>query len=143
MERKLLWKFNIIDLILIAVIGLGLIALIYKLTWGQPSDETQAYLFTYVCESAPEEVYRDIQPGAFCSNAETGHSLGKLTNLVLSDIPDSNKKKQGVFITTLEGAPGEHGVLVEDVTYLKGKELQLVVDDSMFFVYLSDIQGIE
>lgn len=143
MERKLLWKFNIIDLILIAAIVLGLIALVYKLTWGQPSDETEAYLFTYVCDSAPAEVYQDIQPGALCSDAEMGHSLGKLTNLILSDIPDNDKCKQGIFITALNGKPGEHGVLVEDVTYLKGKTLRLVVDDSVFSVYLSDIQTVK
>lgn len=143
MERKLLWKFNIIDLILIAVVGLGLIALVYKLTWGQSSDETEAYLFTYVCESAPAEVYQGIQSGALCSDAEAGHSLGKLTNLILSDIPEDAKCKQGIFITALNGKPAEHGVLVEEVTYLKGKTLQLVVDDSVFSVYLSDIQTVE
>lgn len=143
MERKLLWKFNIIDLILIGVILLSLITLLYKLTWGQSADESEAYLFTYVCESAPAEVYQGISSGALCSDGEMGHSLGKLTNLILADIPDDDTHKQGIFITTLNGKAGEHGVVVEDVTYLKGKELQLVVDNSVFSVYVSDIQSVK
>lgn len=143
MERKIIWKFNIIDLILIAVVGLSLLALVFKLTWGKPSDNTEAYLFTYVCDSAPTEVYQGLASGSLCKDAKTGTSLGKLTNLILTEIPNNDKQKQGVFISALEGAKGEHGVLVDDVTYLKGQELELVVDDSVFSVYLSQIQIIE
>ena len=143
MERKIIWKLNIIDLILIAVVGLSLIALVFKLTWGKPSDDTKAYLFTYVCDSAPAEVYQGLESGSLCRDAETGTALGKLTNLIVNEIPNNDKQKQGVFISALEGAKGEHGVLVDDITYLKGQELKLVVDDSVFSVYLSQIQTIE
>ena len=143
MERKLLWKFNIIDLVLLGVIALSLIALCYKIIWGQDAKDSQTFLFTYICTSAPEEVYQGIVAGAECSDGEFGVSLGKLTNLTLSDIPEEPKQKQGVFITALNGEEGVHGVSVEDVLYLKGKECKLVVEDSVFLVYLSDIQKID
>lgn len=143
MERKLIWKFNIIDLILIGVVILSLVALVYKLTWGRDSNDEQAFLFTYVCASAPAEVYDGIATGTECSDGDYGNSLGKLTNLTLSDIPGDDRNKEARFMAAVSGKLGDHGVTVGDVLYLKGKECNLVVGDSVFSVYLSDMQPVE
>lgn len=142
MERKIFWKLNLIDLILIAVVALSLFALIYKLTWGN-NEEQNAYLFTFVCDSAPVEVYHGIETGTPCSDGDAGTALGNLTQLTLLDIPDDTNRKQGIFMLGLNGIQGEHGVTVEDVLYLKGKRLSLIAGDSVFSVYLSDMQRLE
>lgn len=142
MERKLLWKFNIIDLILIGIVLLSLFALVYKFSHGS-NDEQQAYLFTFVCEEAPLEIYHGIETGFTCSNGDTGESLGNLTHLMLSDIPDDDRHKQGVFTVALNGIPNEHGVTVEDSLYLKGMQISLMAGDSLFSVYLSEMQPVE
>ena len=142
MERKIFWKLNIIDIILIAVVVLSLFALVYKLTRDN-NDDPSSYLFTFVCDSAPAEVYDGIETGTPCSDGDAGVGLGNLTGLTLSDIADDASHKQGVFTVGLNGIQGEHGVTVEDVLYLKGKCLNLIAGDSVFSVYLSDMQVLE
>ena len=142
MERKIFWKLNIIDILLIAVVVLSLFALIYKLTHGN-NDDLSAYLFTFVCDSAPIEVYDGIEAGTACSDGDAGVALGNLTRLVLSDIAGDDSHKQGIFTVGLNGIQGEHGVTVDDILYLKGKCLNLIAGDSVFSVYLSDMQLLE
>lgn len=142
MDRKILWKFNIVDLMLIAVILIGAIALIYNLVSGSGSEE-EPFLFTYICRSAPNEAFDGIDKGVMCMDGDYGSSLGKLTNADISEIKDDEYNKQAVFVSALSGVKTEHGVTVGDVLYLKGKELNLVVGDSVFSVYLSDMANIE
>ena len=143
MERKIFWKFNIIDLILIGIIAVSLFALLYKVTWGKEKDRTETYQFTYTCQSAPSETFTGITPGLVCSDGDYGSSLGKLADVNASGIEGDDRNWQATFTAKVEGRKGEHGVTVGDVLYLKGKSFSLVVGDSMFAVYLSDIQPLE
>ena len=143
MEKKILWKFNIIDLILIGVIIIGLIALIYNITWGGGDNDDEPFLFTYVCRLAPNEALEGISQGDLCMDGDYGNSLGKLTDISCSEIKDDTQNQQAVFVSALTGIKTEHGVTIDDVLYLKGKEFNLVVGDSVFSVYLSDIKSLK
>ena len=49
LSKKIIWKFNIIDLLLIFIIVLSIAALIYKSAWGKKNSEYRTYTVTYVC----------------------------------------------------------------------------------------------
>lgn len=142
MEKKIFWKFNIIDLVLIAIVIVGLIALIYNFAYGGNHDE-ETYLITYTCQSAPNEAFDGISVGAGCMDGDNGTKLGKLTDVRISDIQDDDKNRQAVFVTAVNCVKSEHGVSISNALYLKGKELSLVVADSVFSVYLSDIRSLK
>lgn len=143
MERKIFWKFNIIDLLLISIILIGLIVLVYKVTLGRESDKTTNYLFSYTCQSAPSEAFNGVVTGLDCSDGDYGNSLGQLTAINISDIENDNQNKRATFVTLIKGKEMEHGVAIDETLYLKGKELNLIIGDSVFRVYLSNIQSLQ
>lgn len=170
MEKKIFWKFNIIDILLLAIIIISLIALIYKITWGKSSGETRAYTFTYVCDSAPRTLAEQLQTGAACADGENGTELGQLISAEMEEIaiptataeatadldeqnetdsseptstPAPTTPPENVKVTLqseLEGKAVTHGVEVEDILYLKGKSLSLIVDQTLLNVYIADIE---
>lgn len=143
MEKKIFWKFNIVDLALIAVIIIGLAAMIYGFVKGDDKRDTETFLITYTCRSAPNEALDGIESGAECMDGDYGNSLGKLTDIRRYEIKDDSLNQQVVFVTAVNGIKSEHGVTINDVLYLKGKELNLVAADSVFSVYLSGIQELK
>lgn len=143
MDRKILWKFNIVDVILIAIILISIFVLIFRASTTKESDKTISYLFTYTCQSAPREAYDGLSSGMSCSDGDYGNSLGQLTALNVIDIENDSNNKSASFSTVLKAKPEEHGVSTEEVLYLKGKELKLIIGDSVFDVYLSGIQALE
>lgn len=173
MYKKIFWKFNIIDILLLIILTISIIALIYKLTWGKSSGETHEYTFTYVCTTAPRELTENLQIGAPCADGDTGTDLGTLsfseTEVLPAQIPaptatrNSRNEDENVSSTAtpttaptqapdtvklilrseLEGRSVEHGVEIEDALYLKGKTIHLIVDQTIFDVYIADIKQYE
>lgn len=139
MEKKLIWKFNIIDLLIIAIVALSLIALIYKLTWGS-GEEKGSFEFTYVCSEAPAELLYSVKRGDICIDGDSGSSLGKISDVRAEILPDSPDKGKAVFKASAKGAKTEHGITINDNIYLKGKTLNLIIGDSVFEVYISDMK---
>ena len=76
-------KFNIIDILLIALIFLSLISLLYKLTWGS-SEKYQSYEFVYICDSAPSELADSVSAKSKCADGDTGENLGEVIRAVLA-----------------------------------------------------------
>lgn len=140
MERKIFWKFNIVDLALIAIIIIGLAALVYGLVRDSGGQDEGTFLITYTCRTAPNEALDGIESGAECMDGDYGNSLGKLTDIKQYEIKDDDQNRKVVFVAAVKGIKSEHGVTIGDVLYLKGKELNLVAADSVFSVYLSDIR---
>lgn len=143
MEKKIFWKFNIIDLLLIGILAVSVIALLYKITWGKQADETESFLFTYVCQSAPSETFQGIAPGLSCTDGDYGNSLGELTSVQNQELENDSQNQRCIFISQVEGKKNTHGVMVNEVLYLKGKSFNLVIGDSIFPVYLSEIQTLQ
>ncbi len=143
MGKKLIWKFNIIDLILIGLLLVSLIALTYKLIWGRDSNNAEPYYITCICNESPGEILNGVGSGMPCSDGDYGTGIGNLLSLSVSDIQDNPQAKRGVFVVEAEASREEHGIKVGDVLYLKGKEFNLIIGDSVFAVYLSDIQPVK
>lgn len=143
MDRKIFWKLNIMDLLLIGILAISIFALIYKITWGSKADKTESYLFTYVCQSTPKETLSGIAQGMACTDGDYATELGALTAMH-EDVIDGNPDQRRVtFSSCLKGKKNTHGVTVNEVLYLKGKNFNLVIGDSIFSVYLSDIRPLE
>lgn len=91
LSKKIVWKLNIIDLLLLAVIALSICALIYKATWGDDS-ERRDYEISYVCESVPIEILDGLTEGMECSDYAGGADLGvfkRVDYTVLEDIENT------------------------------------------------------
>ncbi len=140
MNRKLIWKFNIIDLLLLAIFLVCLLALVYKLAWGKNTEDTETFLFTCVCPSAPAEILEGLETGLPCMDGDYGNTLGTLTHLQQHPAEDDPSRQLVTFSFRVEGKKADHGVLAEDTLYLKGKNFSLVIEDSIFSVYLSKIE---
>ena len=143
MDRKIFWKFNIVDIILIAIILISIFVLLFRASTTKESNKNISYLFTYTCQNAPKEAYDGLSTGMSCSDGDYGNSLGQLTAFNVMDIENDLNSKSASFTTVLKAKPEEHGVSTEEVLYLKGKELKLIIGDSVFDVYLSGIQALE
>lgn len=143
MERKIFWKFNLIDLLLMGMLAISLFALIYKFTWGKDRDKTEDYLFTYVCTAAPQEIFSEIVPGVSCSDGDYGSSLGTLRQVQTSAIEGDTQNLRAVFTCETKGKKAEQGITVGNVVYLKGKRLNFVAGNAVFSVYLSNIQPLK
>ena len=139
MHKKIFWKFNIIDIALMVIIGLSVLALVYKATFGNDNDQLQSYSITYVCEASPVEVLDSVAPGESCVDGDYGTELGALQSVSV-DKGDGGKTGKAVFVSQVDGEGSEHGVTVGDVRYLKGKRFNLIVGDAIFNVYISDIK---
>lgn len=139
MDKKIIWKFNIIDLIILGVIFFSLVALLYKLTLGS-GDETQAFEFTCICDEAPSELVYNLQTDAECIDGSAGETLGSIIWVNCDAISETTDKVKGTFILKTNGTKTKHGISVNDTVYLKGSVFPLVIGDTMFQVYVSDIK---
>ena len=141
MDRKIIWKFNIIDLIIIAILALSLTALLYRLAWG--GGENQEFEITYVCDEASLDLLRDIRSGSLCADGDLGTDLGSVSGCLFEPLPDSSDKGKATIKAVVEGEKSEHGTTIDDVSYLKGKDLNLIIDDAVFKVYIANIIAVE
>ena len=200
LQKKIIWKLNIIDLLLIVIILLSILALIYKSVSGSGDEsEYREYTLTYVCESAPIRLFDTINQGELCIDGATGEEVGDLADFEVTPIfeyvptapetpeptPDEEDEEEisensdeentdnenaedsengdnedrraskntptpkptpeptrtkAVFTTTVEAAKAEHGIRINKNVYLIGQSMQLVIGNTVFDVYISDMQ---
>lgn len=177
LQKKIVWKLNIIDLLLLTIILLSLIALIYKSVWGKQTAEYKPYSMTFVCESTPIELLDKVNSDETCIDGLLGAELGVVTSINSTPIFDNSSsiysenflnsndndngqtnnnrqlsqtptprpsaepvRARATFVVSVEGAQTEHGVRVEQSVYLMGQTTQIVIGDTIFDVYLSDIK---
>lgn len=204
LQKKIIWKLNIIDLLLIVIILLSILALIYKSVSGSGDEsEYREYTLTYVCESAPIRLFDTINQGELCIDGATGEEVGELADFEVTPIfeyvpapetpeptPDEEDEEEisentdeentdeentdeenaedpesgdnedrsvkkntptprptpeptrakAVFTTTVEAAKAEHGIRINKNVYLIGQSMQLVIGNTVFDVYISDMQ---
>lgn len=139
--KRVVKKFNIIDILLIILIFLSLVSLLYKLTMGNDA-KYQSYEFVYVCDNAPIELIGTISVDSKCADADTGDNLGKVTE-VITDNGDNTSARSNVRIKVkTNGFESEHGVTIGNTVYLKGKRLNLIVGDTVFDAYISEINSL-
>lgn len=138
MNRKLIWKFNIIDLIIIAIVLLSLFALVYRMVSGN-GEEKRSYTLTYICEDAPTNLLYEIQNGEACADGDTSTKLGAVTEVSFSDNSEDNRSSAAIR-AEVEGYKTDHGITVGETVYLKGMPINLIVGDSVFEVYIGDIE---
>lgn len=164
LSKKIVWKLNIIDLLLLAIIFLSICALVYKATWGG-DDDYRTYEVSYVCENIPIEILNGLQSEMECSDYDSGSDLGILkrvdyTPIVEQAVSVDNERDdndddessptpkptkepayaRGVLITEVEGAKAEHGVKTEGIVLLKALKLDLIVGDTVLNVYVNEIK---
>lgn len=139
MDRKLFWKFNIIDLILIALVMFSLLALVYKITIGNGEGE-KSYEFICVCESGVYDLLNGINEGEVCADADLGTELGTVAWKNVEQNQSIPEKARGAIGVSVTAKGMEHGVNIGDSLYLKGQKIQLIVGDSVFDTYISDIK---
>ena len=122
-------KFNIIDILLIALIFLSLISLLYKLTWGS-SEKYQSYEFVYICDSAPSELADSVSAKSKCADGDTGENLGEVISADIYGIDGTPDRSRIQIRVKTNG----------NTVYLKGKKLNLIVGDTVFETYISEIK---
>lgn len=132
-------KFNIIDILLIALIFLSLISLLYKLTWGS-SEKYQSYEFVYICDSAPSELADSVSAKSKCADGDTGENLGEVVSADIYGIDGTPDRSRIQIRVKTNGYESDHGVAVGNTVYLKGKKLNLIVGDTVFETYISEIK---
>lgn len=137
--RTAVKKFNIIDILLITLIFLSLISLVYKLTWGG-GEKYQSYEFVYVCEDAPNELINSVSDGLKCADGDTGENLGEVMYADIHGGDGSSGRSDAEIRVRTNGYESEHGVAVGNTVYLKGKKLNLIVGDTVFEAYISEIK---
>lgn len=195
LQKKIIWKLNIIDLLLIIIIALSIAALIYKSVSGGDDSEYRNYNLTFVCESAPIGLFDTIDSDRLCIDGGTGEEIGELRDFEITPIveyappiaaqptaePDENEdenvsedeeadnenaedeendrenreerrstprpsptpeptRAKAVFNITSEAAKAEHGIRINKNVYLLGQSMQLVIGDTVFDVYISNME---
>lgn len=113
LSKKIIWKFNIIDLLLIFIIVLSIAALIYKSAWGKKNSEYRTYTVTYVCDNTPIELIDKVHEGDICVDSSNGNEIGELVDLSYTPIaeegfkaPRNTENKEIIMmITRTEQAP--------------------------------------
>ncbi len=200
LQKKIIWKLNIIDLLLIVIILLSILALIYKSVSGSGDEsEYREYKLTYVCESAPIRLFETINQGELCIDAATGDEVGELSDFEVTPLfeyipsapetlesvsedendeeisedsdedstddenaedsensEDSERRSKkntptprptpeptrakAVFTAAVDAAKAEHGIRINKNVYLIGQSMQLVIGNTVFDVYISDMQ---
>ena len=152
--KKIFGVLNIVDIILIFVIIMAVIMGIYKFTASDdaPSRGTDNAVLTFVCESIPESVIKDIAEGQHAADHTTGASLGEVTSASVGGAMVYHPNSEGVL--TLSGKPGykainiktsvtgtkmPNGFMSDDALYLAGQSLMLRVGDALLPVYIAEI----
>ena len=139
--NNIIRKFNIIDILIVSVLVLGILALFYKLVTGS-TDKTEVFEFTYICDESPITLLDGIQENENCVDADLGTELGTLLSVKTDILDENNTLGSAVIVTKTEGEASEHGIEVENSIYLKGKKINLIIGNSVFEVYLSDIKNV-
>ena len=192
LQKKIIWKLNIIDLLLIIIIALSIAALIYKSVSGGDDSEYRNYDLTFVCESAPIGLFDTIDSDRLCIDGGNGEEIGELRDFEITPIveyasqaaqqptaePDESEdenasedeeadnegaedeendrderrstsrpaptpeptRAKAVFNITSEAAKAEHGIRINKNVYLLGQSMQLVIGDTVFDVYISNME---
>lgn len=138
MDKKIIWKFNLIDLIIIALVILSIIALVYKLFLGS-NNNIQNFEIICVCDEAPTELLYGISTGSECIDGTSGVELGKVVRSDIEPLGENSDKSKGIISLIVEGTKNKHGISIGDTIYLKGSNFSLIIDDSVFDVYIYDI----
>ena len=89
LSKKIIWKLNIIDILLLAIIILSVAALIYKSAWGRGNNKYETYTITYVCESSPIDLLNKVEYGDICIDGSYGNEIGVLDNINLTPITEN------------------------------------------------------
>lgn len=185
LQRKIIWKLNIIDLLLLLIIVLSIAALIYKSVSGNTEDDYREFTVTYVCENAPIGLFDSVSENAACIDGGTGEEIGVLTGFEKTplveaaqyiaavpnerqdenvDEPDEDEngdeenesrnrnratpgpsptpkptRAKAVFRVSVDAAQTEHGIRIDRNVYLIGQSMQLVIGNTVFDVYISDM----
>lgn len=155
LSKKIIWKLNIIDLLLLAVILLSICALIYKATWGGSDDEHRIYEVSYVCENVPIEILNGLTEGMECSDYASGSDLGVFKRVEYEPISDKAINREvsaspvpteqptharAVITTEADGVKAEHGVKIDGTVLLKALKLDLIVGDTVLNVYVNEVK---
>lgn len=138
MNRKIIWKFNIIDLLIMAIVLLSIFALFYRMVAGGGEDE-RIYTITYMCEEAPLELLYNIRGNDSCAGGDARTELGTVTGISITEIADSPYGSAEIR-SEVEAFKSDHGIIIDDNVYLKGMPLSLIVGDSIFNVYIKNIE---
>ena len=136
MLKRILKSFNIIDFLLMALVIISLSALLYRILPGGTGDDAD-FEITYICDGAPVQLTSSIKNGAQCADGDTGEDLGEVTDFYC-ETGDGDMTRFTIRTLT-RASEGDHGVFIGNTPYLKGKKMNLIVDDTVFEVYISDI----
>ncbi|MGN0179194.1 MAG: hypothetical protein ACI4DY_07115 [Monoglobaceae bacterium] len=137
MLKRMLQRFNIIDFLLMALVIISLAALLYRILPGGAGDDTD-FEITYICDGTPAQLTSSIRNGAQCADGDTGEDLGEVTDFY-GETGEGDIMKF-TLRTLTKASEGDHGVVIGNTPYLKGKKMNLIVDDTVFEVYISDIK---
>ncbi len=136
MERKLIWKFNIIDILIIAAILVSSLVLIYRFMFD--NEKATEFEFTYVCDSAPHSLLSEIRTGEQLTDGETGKEIGTVTDCVID-----RDNIGGIIYAAISGFDEKHGVSAGESVYLKGQTLGIIIGDCIFDVYIENITPVQ
>lgn len=137
MMKKWLKKLNIIDYILIGILLFSLAGITVKILVNANDGENTRYQFTFVCESAPEEILSRAPQEGICTDAENNIALGQLTSLFHREEPQALR-----FTSEIKGAASDHGILIGGKQYVVGQKLTVNLGSIQLPVYIADIQTI-
>lgn len=133
MERKIIWKFNVIDLLIIAAILVSCIVLAYR--FFSDNQKASEFKFTYTCDSAPRSLLSEIKTGEPLADGDTGKAIGTVTDCIIDE-----DNIGGVIYATISGFDEKHGISASDSLFLKGQSRRIIIGDCIFDVYISDIE---
>ena len=136
MLKRILKSFNIIDFLLMALGIIRLSALLYRILPGGTGDDAD-FEITYICDGAPVQLTSSIKNGSRCADGDTGEDLGEVTDFYCET--GDGDMTRFTLRTLTRASEGDHGVFIGNTPYLKGKKMNLIVDDTVFEVYISDI----
>ncbi len=136
MDKKLFGKFNIIDIILFAIIIIALIAAVVRIVWNNAGDYEDAEITaTFITEKVRGEVYKELYVGMELTSQSDDSVLGEVVRV---DVRGDNTLAVTVFS---EGAKLNHGVEIGGTTYYIGSEVSIIAGDAVFDAYLSEFEA--
>ena len=127
MEKKLIWKFNIIDLLIIGIIILGIIALVFRTVSGKDNGRIE-FMFLCVCEQESRSLLSVIQPGQNCADNSTGADIGTVSEVC----PDS-------VVIRVRGRASEYGISVRNTRYFKGQSVEIITGNILLNTRIAQI----